>query len=68
MLFYLFWQEYETKLKSEAKSQHLSDFLDVFDFNTKKERTEILKNRAKDHFSHFILRLAYCKTDELRRW
>lgn len=60
--------EYETKLKSEAKSQHLYDFLDVFDFNTKKDRSEILKNRAKDHFSHFILRLAYCRTDELRRW
>ena len=24
--------------------------------------------RWKDQVSHFVLRLAYCRTDELRRW
>lgn len=28
----------------------------------------ILKARQKDHVSHFLLRLAYCRTEESRRW
>jgi DNA primase large subunit len=64
----IFFQEYAASLRTEAKSQHLTEFLDVLDKRGKKASPEVLRNRSKDHFSHFILRLAYCRTEELRKW
>jgi len=36
--------------------------------NGKIKMDDYMENREKDHVSHFILRLAYCRTEELRRW
>ncbi|MEQ2228050.1 DNA primase large subunit [Ilyodon furcidens] len=51
-------EQYSTKLEHELKT---------LNFPYKTEVAEPEKQR-KDHISHFILRLAYCQTEDLRRW
>ncbi len=63
-----FLQQFRKDLRSSARSQNLTDYLDVFHTKGKKISPEVLRNRAQDYFSHFILRLAYCKTEPLRKW
>lgn len=57
-------EQYNRKLESEFKHLNFPYRLDVDD---KKVPSEYDKRR-KDHISHFILRLAYCQTEDLRRW
>lgn len=48
-------------IKDDLRSQGLAAYINL-------DEEKYLSNRARDHFSHFILRLAYCRTDDLRRW
>ncbi|CAK1549698.1 unnamed protein product [Leptosia nina] len=59
------WIEY---VLSDLRTQGLKYYVKLCektDFSTKEAD---LQARRKDHIAHFILRLAYCRTEELRRW
>ncbi|XP_072856335.2 DNA primase large subunit [Pogona vitticeps] len=52
-------KQYNQKLEAELKALH-------FPYHALIQEDH--ERRRKDHISHFILRLAYCQTEELRRW
>ncbi|XP_026856313.2 DNA primase large subunit [Electrophorus electricus] len=58
--------DYQKKLSTELCSLNFPHRTSVEDKN-QTGSTEYEKRR-KDHISHFILRLAYCQTEDLRRW
>ncbi|CAB4068170.1 PRI2 [Lepeophtheirus salmonis] len=55
--------EWRPKVEADLKSSGLESFIQVFGHCSRHN-----ENRRKDHLSHFILRLAYARTEELRRW
>lgn len=56
-------QEYSTKLENELRKLKFLDSASKDEINDK-----AYDARRKDHISHFILRLAYCQSEDLRRW
>lgn len=73
-------EDYNKRMKEVLKWFLPADFVDgsekrlqeeskIFQDGIKKSSaTEKLENRRKDHISHFILRLAFSKSEDLRRW
>ncbi|XP_058162908.1 DNA primase large subunit isoform X2 [Dasypus novemcinctus] len=52
-------EEYQSKLEAEIRK---------LKFSYRENLEDEYEPRRKDHISHFILRLAYCQSEDLRRW
>ncbi|CAG5056589.1 unnamed protein product [Parnassius apollo] len=59
------WREF---VLNELRSQGLKYYANLCDISGFGTSESDLHARRKDHIGHFILRLAYCRTEELRRW
>ncbi|KAJ2944582.1 hypothetical protein O0L34_g3933 [Tuta absoluta] len=59
------WREY---VISDLRNQGLKYYAKLCEHTGCSTQESDLHMRRKDHIAHFILRLAYCRTEELRRW
>jgi DNA primase large subunit len=61
-------EEWKVALTAELKKLGLKSFAKVINGTGCGQTESELQIRKRDHVSHFILRLAYCRSEELRRW
>lgn len=54
--------------KIDQELRHSDQSLIAYSYYGLDKASNRMAHRERDHFSHFILRLAYCRSEELRRW
>lgn len=59
-------EEWKEAIKTEMKQAGMKDYLRLLDGHSKVSDADI-QIRKKDYVSHFILRLAYCRSVDLRK-
>ncbi|CAH3839921.1 unnamed protein product [Pieris brassicae] len=64
----LYSEEWCDFILGDLRSQGLKYYVKLCEKSGCSTQDVDLQARRKDHIAHFILRLAYCRTEELRRW
>lgn len=65
----LYSNEWRDCVKADIKKENLNKFYKLIRSAGNSNPTDSdLQARRADHISHFILRLVYCRSDDLRRW
>lgn len=59
-------EEWKTEIKEEMKQAGMKSYLRLLAGHSSTNETD-LEARRRDYISHFILRLAYCRSVDLRR-
>ncbi|XP_014282158.1 DNA primase large subunit [Halyomorpha halys] len=60
--------EWRQTVFSELRKQDLRNFRKLITNTSFSNDEELYATRKQDHISHFMLRLAYCDTEDKRRW
>ncbi|KAL5022677.1 hypothetical protein ScPMuIL_001832 [Solemya velum] len=61
-------KDYSDLLEKDIRNTGLRKILKTQKADDDSENEDVYNSRRMDHISHFILRLAYCRSEELRRW
>ena len=56
-----FSNEWTDKIKADLEKNNLSEYYELANLLGVQQKPKHIENRKKDHISHFILRLAYCR-------
>ncbi|CAH2248790.1 DNA primase large subunit [Pelobates cultripes] len=56
-------EDYKSKLEAELRKLKFP-----YRYTQEEKKDDKCELQRKDHISHFILRLAYCQSEDLRRW